>query len=71
MTHAGGGTSCCVRELTEEVFMNQDQEPYVLETDGSLNLAALQLQPATIVINRSVNMSGRGAVRAFPTETEL
>ncbi|KAA6426318.1 MAG: hypothetical protein FRX49_03429 [Trebouxia sp. A1-2] len=41
-----GGTS-----LMEEVFINQETDPYVIEVDGTLDLAALQLQPATIVIN--------------------
>ena len=39
----------------EEVFVNQDADPYVLEVDGRLDLSALQLQPASIVINRSVS----------------
>ena len=37
----------------EEVFINQETDPYVLEADGRLDLAALQLQPASIVINGS------------------
>lgn len=41
----------------EEVFINQETDPYVLEVDGMLDLAALQLQPASIVINRSVTNS--------------
>ena len=36
------------------VFINQEANPYVIEADGTLDLAALQLQPATIVINGSV-----------------
>ena len=38
----------------DEVFINQEEDPYVLEADGTLDLAALQLQPGSIVINRSV-----------------
>ena len=38
----------------DEVFINQEADPYVLEADGTLDLAALQLQPSSIVINRSV-----------------
>ena len=34
----------------EEVFINQEVDPYALEADGTLDLAALQLQPGTIVI---------------------
>ncbi|KAL0028829.1 hypothetical protein WJX79_010748 [Trebouxia sp. C0005] len=37
--------------LMEEVFINQETDPYVIEVDGTLDLAALQLQPATVVIN--------------------
>lgn len=40
---------CCVviagTSLMEEVFINQEADPYVLEVDGTLDLAALQLQP--------------------------
>ena len=38
----------------DEVFINQETDPYVIEVDGTLDLAALQLQPATVVINGSV-----------------
>ena len=38
----------------DEVFVNQEVEPYVIEADGILDVAALQLQPATFVINGSV-----------------
>ena len=38
----------------EEVFINQETDPYVIEVNGTLDLAALQLQPATVVINGSV-----------------
>ena len=41
----------------DEVFVNQEADPYVLEADGTLDLAALQLQPGSIVINRSVTTS--------------
>ena len=35
----------------EKVYINQEADPYVIEVDGTLDLAALQLQPATVVIN--------------------
>lgn len=35
------------------LFIKQETIAYVLEADGTLDLAALQLQPASIVINRS------------------
>ncbi|DBA75751.1 TPA: hypothetical protein ACH3X1_010162 [Trebouxia sp. C0004] len=35
----------------DEVFINQEVDPYVIEADGTLDVAALQLQPATVVIN--------------------
>ena len=38
----------------DEVFINQEADPYVLEADGTLDVAVLQLQPATVVINESV-----------------
>lgn len=41
----------------EEVVINQEADLYVLEVDGRLDLAALQLQPASIIINRSVQSS--------------
>ena len=31
----------------DEVYINQEADPYVIEVDGTLDLAALQLQPAT------------------------
>ena len=34
--------------------MNLEMDPYVIEVDGTLDVAALQLQPATVVINGSV-----------------
>ncbi|KAL3148638.1 hypothetical protein ABBQ38_014061 [Trebouxia sp. C0009 RCD-2024] len=37
--------------LMDEVFINQEADPYVVEADGTLDVAALQLQPATVVIN--------------------
>ena len=40
--------------LMDEVFINQEADPYVIEADGTLDVAALQLQPATVVINGSV-----------------
>ena len=38
----------------DEVFINQEVDPYVIEADGTFDVAALQLQPATVVINGSV-----------------
>ena len=35
-----------------EVYINEEAEPYVLEVDKTLDLAGLNLQPASIVINR-------------------
>ena len=40
--------------LMDEVFINQEADPYVIEADGTPDVAALQLQPATVVINGSV-----------------
>ncbi|KAL0040310.1 hypothetical protein WJX77_003104 [Trebouxia sp. C0004] len=42
-------TAC--KSLMDEVFINQEADPYVLEADGTLDVAAFQLQPGTIVIN--------------------
>ncbi|DBB04941.1 TPA: hypothetical protein ACH3X3_010222 [Trebouxia sp. C0006] len=39
------------RHKPYEVFINQETDPYVIEVNGTLDLAALQLQPATVVIN--------------------
>ena len=38
----------------KEFFINDVVEPYVLEVDSTLDLAPVQLQPPSIVINRSV-----------------
>jgi hypothetical protein len=38
----------------KEVYIKDRVDPYVLEVDGTLDLAPLQLQPPSIVINRSV-----------------
>lgn len=63
---------CCPgTSLMEEVFINQEKDPYVLEADGRLDLAALQLQPASIVINRSVKNSALVAESSWPTSIEL
>ncbi|KAL0049273.1 hypothetical protein WJX82_010161 [Trebouxia sp. C0006] len=51
--------------LMEEVFINQETDAYVLEVDGRLDLAALQLQPASIVIN-----SKKGLVDAQTSKTK-
>ncbi|DBA74113.1 TPA: hypothetical protein ACH3X1_010920 [Trebouxia sp. C0004] len=57
---------CCAgTSLMEEVFINQEADPYVLEVDGRLDLAALQLQPAGIVIN-----SKKGLVDAQTSKTK-
>ena len=32
----------------DEVFINQEADPNVTEADGTLDVAALQLQPATV-----------------------
>ena len=37
-----------------EVFINQEEDSHVIEADGTLDVAGLQLPPATIVINGSV-----------------
>ena len=42
----------------QEVFINQEGCPYVLDADGSIDLSLLELKPATIVINRSEGKSG-------------
>ena len=39
--------------LCMEVFVNKETIPYVIEADGTLDVAALQLQPA-VVIKRAV-----------------
>ncbi|KAL0032629.1 hypothetical protein WJX77_011465 [Trebouxia sp. C0004] len=56
---------CSGTSLMEEVFINQEADPYVLEVDGRLDLAALQLQPAGIVIN-----SKKGLVDAQTSKTK-
>jgi len=43
--------------MMDEVYINQEADPYVLETDGILDLAGLNLQPASIVINRLATSS--------------
>ncbi len=43
--------------LISEIFIHYEAHPYVLETDSSLDLAELNLQPASIIIiNRSVTL---------------
>ena len=37
----------------DEVYINQEADPYVIQVDATLDLAALQL-PATVVVNGSV-----------------
>ncbi len=41
----------------DEVFINQEAYLYKLEANGTLDLAVFQLQPSSIVINRSVTLS--------------
>ncbi|DBA81237.1 TPA: hypothetical protein ACH3X2_007050 [Trebouxia sp. C0005] len=48
-----------------EVFINQEADPYVSEIDGTLDLAGLNLQPASIVINRK-----KGLVDAQTSKTK-
>ena len=40
----------------EEVFINEEARPYILEADGTLDLGALRLQPSSIAINGSVTV---------------
>ncbi|KAL0023913.1 hypothetical protein WJX79_010543 [Trebouxia sp. C0005] len=51
--------------VMNEVFINQEADPYVLEIDGTLDLAGLNLQPASIVINRK-----KGLVDAQTSKTK-
>ncbi|KAA6428922.1 MAG: hypothetical protein FRX49_01032 [Trebouxia sp. A1-2] len=55
-----GGTN-----VMNEVFINQEADPYVSEIDGTLDLAGLNLQPASIVINRK-----KGLVDAQTSKTK-
>ncbi len=50
-----------------EVFINHEADPYVLEIDGTLDLAGLNLQPASIVINKSVTILSQTADSSWPT----
>ena len=43
--------------MVDEVHVNQEADPNVLDTDGTLDLAGLCLLPASIVINRSATSS--------------
>ena len=43
--------------MMDEVYINQEADPSVLETDGTLDLAWLNVQPASIVINRLATSS--------------
>ncbi|KAL0044918.1 hypothetical protein WJX82_002017 [Trebouxia sp. C0006] len=52
-------------DMMDEVYINQEADPYVLEIDGILDLAGLNLQPASIVINRK-----RGLVDAQTSKTK-
>ena len=45
---------CAGTGVMKEVYIKDRVDPYVLEVDGILDLAPLQLQPPSIVINRSV-----------------
>ncbi|KAA6429844.1 MAG: hypothetical protein FRX49_00276 [Trebouxia sp. A1-2] len=51
--------------MVDKVYINQDADPYVLEMDSTLDLAGLNLQPASIVINRK-----RGLVDAQTSKTK-
>ena len=57
--------------LMDKVFVNQELDPYVIEADGTFDVAALQLQPATVVINGSVITPLQVADRSWPIGTEL
>ena len=46
-----------------EIFINHEAHPYVLETDGTLDLAELNLQPASIVIDKSVILRKHARLR--------
>lgn len=48
--------SCAGTSLMEEVFINEEARPYILEADGTLDLGALRLQPSSIAINGSVTV---------------
>ena len=37
--------------LMDKVFIHGEEHPYVIEADGTFDIATLQLQPATVVIN--------------------
>lgn len=43
--------------MVGEVYIDREADPYVLETDGTLDLAGLSLQQASIAINRSATSS--------------
>ena len=57
--------------LMDEVFINQEADPYVIEADGTLDVAALQLQPATVVINGSVITPTSSCTQNWPIGTDL
>lgn len=54
----------------DEVYINQEAYPYVLESDGTLDVAALQLQSATIVINRLATRPLQVADGSWPIGTD-
>ncbi len=58
---------CSGTSLMSEVFINDEVDPYVLEIDGTLDLAGLNLQPASIVINKSVTFLSQTADSSWPT----
>ena len=51
----------------DEVFINHEADPYVLDIDGTLDLAGLNLQPASIVINKSVTFLSQTADSSWLT----
>ena len=54
---------CSGTSLMIEIFINHEAHPYVLETDGTLDLAELNLQPASIVIDKSVILRKHARLR--------
>ena len=55
----------------DEVFINQEADPYVLDANGTLDVAVLQLQPATVGINGSVVTPTQVADKNWPIGTDL
>lgn len=55
----------------EEVFINQEADPYVLEVDGRLDFSASELQPASTVINRKKSLVDAQTSKTKRTFTDL